>query len=50
MTTPYLALPLCLDDGGHRFRIDSSAGPNRACCERCGLIRVTPPSHTRWTP
>ncbi|WP_165588984.1 hypothetical protein [Mycolicibacterium conceptionense] len=42
----YALLPPCVDHHGHRFRIDPIS-LNRACCERCGLIRTTPPSAQR---
>lgn len=42
----YAVLPLCIDGSGHRFRIEP-ATPNNACCERCGLIRVTAPRFRR---
>lgn len=34
----FAVLPLCLDDHGHRFAL-SQHHEDRACCERCGLIR-----------
>lgn len=36
--TYLLGLPLCLDGAGHRFAI-GLYHKDRACCERCGLIR-----------
>jgi len=35
---PYTDVPFCLDRGNHRFTI-SAYHPDRAVCERCGLIR-----------
>ena len=34
----YAELPACVDRGNHRFDI-SEYHPDRAVCERCGLIR-----------
>ena len=34
----YAELPACVDRGNHRFTI-SAYHPDRAVCERCGLIR-----------
>ncbi|SEC82030.1 Uncharacterised protein (plasmid) [Tsukamurella tyrosinosolvens] len=42
----FAKLAPCVDHAGHRFRIEPSSS-NRSCCERCGLIRTTPPSAQR---
>lgn len=33
----YKQLPLCIDQSGHRFKLDVVTG-KAAVCERCGLI------------